>query len=277
MAFLPIAHTIAGASPGLPRTVTTPAIDTSLSDFMLAFISFYDLSTRATPTDSKIGNTWNPLTETRLASNNVGRLFWCVPVSVGTGHIFTYTSVDDSFPSIAITTFSGAKQVTPFDVENGASGTGLLTLATGSVTPSESLELIVTGISQSNAVATASIDSGFNITDQIAFSGGVFFGSAMAYKIKTDALAENPKWTVNTNTDLAARIATFRPATSSGIVGGGQGGPNIMAGFSTAMSPIGPVIGFGMHEQQNSNRNRRIFNIGRRIASANVRSISDRI
>lgn len=241
MAYSLIAHAIGGSVAATPRTATTaPPIDTTGADLIIIGVSFYEQSTRAIPTDSKSNSPWNALTESVAgAFDVVERLFWITPTSVGANHTFTYTSVDDSFPCIAVAAFSGSK-ASPFDVQNGATATGASSIQTGSVTPSESNELIVTGLGVN--VDITSIDSGFTITDKLAFVSGDRFGGGLAYKIKTDALGENPTWTASSS--LAARIATFKALASTTSVIVGQDG--ILTGSGMAMYPIGPMIGFGM-------------------------------
>lgn len=205
-----IDHSIGGASAADPTTATSSVVDSSLGDLMIAFVAYYDLSTRGTVDDNK-GNAWNALAESAIGSSVVGRFFWSRLTNVGSGHTARYHSVDNSYGTICIAVFSGSP-TSPFDVQNGATGAAVTSLATGSVTPFASLELIVTGVGLNGDSATLAVDSGFSITDKNSFVGGDHFGAALAYKIKSDALAENATWSLGGPQDLAARIAAFLPA-----------------------------------------------------------------
>src|SRR5262249_33242092 len=125
------------------------------------------------------------------------------------------------FPSIFVQAFKNAT-ANPFDAENGNTANPSTTNQVGSVTPASSGELIVTHLGWGTTGQTASIDSGFTITDQIDLVSGQHYGGALAYKIKTDAAAENPTWTVTTAVQLTARIAAFIGSSIALIAGGGH-------------------------------------------------------
>lgn len=196
------------------NSVTTNAVDTSGADLLVvecAFLSF----TSPTFSDSK-GNTWNgPLSHD--SGTSVSQLFWTKPTSVGSGHTFTLSGTA-CFPSIAASAFSGSS-ASPLDQTNGAQGSGgLNNLQTGSVTPGEDNELIVTGIA-ANTVAsnTITIDSGFTIGAQVTSDTNI--SVAIAYIIETTATAKNPSWDVTpsgTMTDAATEIATFKVSSGGG-------------------------------------------------------------
>ena len=115
-----------------------------------------------------------------------------------------------------VAAFSGAAAASALDQQNGAVGTGT-SLATGSVTPSEDNELVVSGVSIADGSSgTYAVDSGLTITDQILASAGNFEGGGLAYIIQTSAGAVNPTWSWTGSVNSAAVIATFKAAAAGG-------------------------------------------------------------
>src|SRR5262245_28742353 len=228
MAWTVLTHTAAAS--GNDSTVTTSAIDTTGADFLVVVIGYFSsgLTRTVTITDSKVGNVWTPLTVSDDGVQIACQIVYCKnPAQVGTNHTFTGTSVGgNALPSICIATFRGADLTSPFDVQNGAFNTGSTSLQTGSVTPGSNFELIITGLG-SGASITEAIDSGFTILDQND-QGAHNQGSALAYKLKTDVLAENPTWSWSGSVAVAARIATFKQAAGGGGSFGGSGFDNFI-------------------------------------------------
>src|SRR6266853_2824698 len=211
MAITLIAHSIAGSSDGL--SVTTSGIDTTDADLVVYAVS--DLQTSGyTLVDSK-GNTISFTGNTYpAASLSVRvRLYYCVAPIVGAGHTATVTTVSGtSYPTICMAAFKGIKQTSPFDVQNGNADLNLTSLATGSITPSEDKELILTFIGGGSATGPYSVDSGFTILDGNVLAAAQHFGGALAYKIQTTLASINPTWNQNTSTALAVTVASFKEA-----------------------------------------------------------------
>ncbi len=212
-------------------TITTNAVDSSGSDFLVIGLS-YQPTSGATISDSKVGNTWNSLTRYISSNNEASRLYWCVPVSVGSGHTFTATGTA-FFPGISAMGYSGVDQSSPFDVENGnAPASAVASFQTGSVTPSNAGSLIVSTLNMYNTVASVTIDLSFTIETSVSGSGGVSYGNAMADLIQGAASALNPTW-ADSSFDLAATaIAVFNP------VGGGGGANQPMMRRWGAFQPV---------------------------------------
>lgn len=201
------------ASASGSQNVTTGSIDTTGANLIVIAACTYNLGSGPTVTDSK-SNTWAPLTKYQLANATTLRLYYCENPTVGSGHTFTVsTSLD--YPSVCVAAFSGVKTSSSFDVENGTANASSSTIATGSVTPSEDNELVITGFCFGNT-GTASIDNGFTITGQKQYNSSVNMGGALAYKIQTTAAAVNPTWTISGSPfQLATGIATFKAAAAA--------------------------------------------------------------
>lgn len=208
MAFSLIANTSAGSSGG--SSVTTSGIDTTGANLIVLETSnYHTIGTSITVSDSK-GNTWSAL-NTYGPTNTESKLYYCLNPTVGSAHTFTITSNGGStYPSIAVSAWSGAHASSSFDQQNGNNVAASSTLQVGSVTPTENDELIITGCAF-YAGGTLSIDNGMTITNQTNYSAGNCMGVGLAYKIQTTAAAINPTWTHSvTFTDGAASIATFK-------------------------------------------------------------------
>lgn len=209
-------------------TVTTNAVDTTGANLIVVAVGSYDGLTAEALTDSK-GNTWTALTAYRRVGDDRVRLYYCYGPTVGSGHTFTFAATN-SFSSIAVQAWSGAAS-SPHDQENGANAAAS-TIATGSVTPSENDEILVSA-AVNEAGTISSIDSSFTTSNLQAAAGGLAYGVGMAYKIQTTAGAENPTWTLPSSQKTAATISTFKAAGAPPTGGGMIVGP-------------GPLVGGGM-------------------------------
>jgi len=195
---------------GTADTVTTGAIDTTGANFLVISVA---VDSGATPTisDSK-SNTWTALTSSALTVKTI--IYYVANPTVGTSHTFSNTA-SQNYCSIRAAAFSGVATTTPADQQNGATGTGASTLATGSITPSENNELVIAALGFNSDGGTISIGSSLTITNSNAFGSGNNYGGSMAYIIQTTAEAVNPTWTRGTGTGaMAARIASFKAAAS---------------------------------------------------------------
>ncbi len=166
-------------------------------------------STSCVPTDNKGNSPYSGKTA-QVASSVRTRFFYFQAPTVGTGHTFTCTDTAGA-PSIAVLAVAGSI-ASPSDQENGATNFGgsFSSSTTGSVTPSNTNQLIVTAINTNIDAGTATIDSGFAMSDQLATNPGNSWGISLAYLIETTAVAQNPTWSFTTASDIAIAIATFK-------------------------------------------------------------------
>lgn len=201
--FTLLVDTVAG---GDSSGVTTGSIDTTGCDFLVAAVGEYAGSSGTSMTDSK-GNTWNIITSNNGTTRT--HICYCVPTSVGSGHTFSWAG-SSVFASIVVAGFSGA-HASPFDQSNGSTGSSA-TLATGSVTPSEDDELLITSSTSVDSAGVPTINSGFTVVDGLPYSPSNYFSVAMGMKIQTAAGAENPTWTWTNSSEVAAKIVTFKKA-----------------------------------------------------------------
>jgi|SRR6185503_9919430 len=117
--------------------------------------------------------------------------------NASTSSTFQVSTTSD-FPYLCYIGFANVKTASPKDGETGlndAVGSPSTTISSGSITPSETDEVMLDFISSFDAGAQVwSIDSGYTVEQQATSGSGVNYGGACAYKIKTDTAAENPAW-----------------------------------------------------------------------------------
>lgn len=200
-----VAH--AGGS-GTSSSATTPAIDTTGANLLIAACSLYGTDdTTPTLTDSK-ANTWSALSgwnDTGDTHTQV-RIYYCPSPTVGSGHTFTNTA---AFPAVCVAAFSGAA-ASPFDAwaANGGSGSAI---AAGPITPAVSGELCVAAVAWYSG-NTLTINGGYTIADQVNYGSGNNIGVALAYLVESSIVVTDPAWTAsNTFASAAAEGASFKP------------------------------------------------------------------
>jgi hypothetical protein len=208
------ASVVAGSSDG--SNVTTAAIDTSGATLLVMGLGSWGAQPEASVSDSK-GNTWVPLDQAQVIGHRRVRLFYATNVSVGSGHTFTAAGTS-SLPCIGVYALAGAHASAPFDQQNSAGSGGVTSLQTGSVTPSEDDEIIMSAFEREEDTDTFSIDQGFTILlneppDAPAFN---HLGLVMAYLIQTTAGSVNPTWSWQNSHNAVAVIATFKEAAAGG-------------------------------------------------------------
>lgn len=196
-------------SPNANSLTTSWTMDTTGSDLIVFFIGTYGAVMPTTVTDSA-GNTYDPGTP---YGSNYGTQIWYKRAPI-TGSAVTFTS--DAYilyTFYSIMAFSGSV-ASPLDQQNGnpdAATGGNDFIQTGSITPSNNAQLIVSGVFNYATGATPSIDSSFDATYGVAKSSFIGMGGA-AYKIQATAAPINPTWTsVGTaGNSLTACIASFK-------------------------------------------------------------------
>lgn len=186
---------------------TTGSIDTTGCNFLIVGVVLGGGVSAGTLTDSK-SNTWTGLTQaTGGFSDRYSQFFYCESPTVGSGHTFSISGTSN-FPSLTIAGFSGVG-TSSFDVQNNNPGGVSTSVTTGSVTPSVDNELLVAMLNYDDTVS-ATVDSGFTITDDITNGSFGHTNNAMAYLVETTATTKNPtfSWT-NANRGMGT-IATFK-------------------------------------------------------------------
>jgi len=207
-----ISHVSAAASAGDHTTVTTGPIDTTGADFIAVCVGFAFNDTISSVTDSEV-NSVSARTAYLSTNDAAAQLFFIASPSTSATHTFTVNCTASCFPSADVAVFRGSKLSSPYESENGAHNDSSATLQPGSISPAENNELLISCLGFAGATATASIDSGFSISDQQDWANAVNIGSALAYLNETTAASKNPQWSLTASQSTAASIATFKSAS----------------------------------------------------------------
>ncbi len=212
MGYALINHTAKGATNG-GTSVTTDAIDNTGADFLVVVVASYSVAVEQTVTDSST-NTWVPRTSYTNGDVRI-QIFYVASATVSAAQTFTAQSGGGSYPAIAVCAFSGG-HASPYDGENGANnGAGSAgPLSTGSVTPTGSNDLFISGFGGAAATTSESIDSSFTLRDVVAYNSGQSFGVGLAYLIASSSAAQNPAWDWTNSVQVAVDLAAFKAAES---------------------------------------------------------------
>jgi hypothetical protein len=216
-----IAHTFVVCNDGTGacntnNPITTPAINTTGSDLIVAGVTFFanpgaaGCSTPNVFSDSK-SNTWSTAKTVQNNGTSDGEfdLFYVHAPTVGSGHTFNYNK--ECFSSIYILAFSGSV-LSPLDVTSSASNASTETSqASGSITPTQNGDLIITGLLVSGPTTSTTVNS--SITQADAFNPAVnsqTYGTGLGYFAQSTAAPINPTWTWTTPASAAALVASFK-------------------------------------------------------------------
>ena len=202
-----------GGNAGNGNAAVTTATVTTTATLIVVDVSFYDGGTGNTLADSK-GNTWI-LGQSNNSSPTVGithNMYYCLNPTVGAAHTFTFTSTG-GFPSI---NYCAVTNVLALDKNGGTNGgsSGVSSIQPGSLTPTQSGELIFCGMGSSNTGSTPTINSGFTIAHGNNFVGGTSEVSSLAYLIQGSAAAVNPTWSWTTPALASCGMLTFTVSNS---------------------------------------------------------------
>jgi hypothetical protein len=203
------------ATPGLAGG-STAAIDTTGASLLVVSMSWYHggAGPAITVSDSK-GNTWTLLT-IHFETVTAQRFYYTLTPTVGTGHTFTVGAGGTGiYPVILAYAFAG---VASYQTESGtSSGSAVSSLASGSVTPSGTGALVLTGYSGQSAVTDSVAPSGFTLTSQPYIGGQNMQGSA-AWQVQSPAAAINPTWSFSPSQGSASvGTAVFLPAAAAAV------------------------------------------------------------
>lgn len=224
---MPAALVVSGSAGSTDTTSASVTLDTTGANKITLYVSSSDAT--GTITDSK-GNTYTE------RSSNVGsvaeRIFDSQDSpTVGSGHTIGITG--STYPSVAVLAFSGAAS-SAFDQQNSGSSSVSTTVSSGSVTPSEDNEIVVSS-AHGYANTSMTCDVG-TVVESVPFSSGQHWSLFVSYVIQTTAAAVNATFTGSSGLGfaMAACIATFKAAAGAPA---GQpfakrlGGVPYMAGF----------------------------------------------
>ncbi len=174
----------------------TVTLDTTGADLIVIVISNFFTPAPSLPTDSK-GNTYS------LAVNSGGggqcRIYYCAAPTNDSSLVVTFAG---SNIAAAVLAFSGCNTADALEATNSSVGSS----RPGSVASAFSGSLYVAGLAHANSGASPTIDSSFVVDENVASSGGAWYGVSAATFVGDGSL--NPTWTATVE---SAAIAVFNP------------------------------------------------------------------
>ena len=213
-----IAHAITSGA----GTITTSALNTTGATLLVACIGGYPpgwtagSGTTGPITDSK-SNTWNYLTLQKPgAADTQMQMAYAYNPTVGTGHTVTMTTTTFN-AAIAVTAWAGTLTTSSvFDKQNGATNNSAASLATGTITPAVTNELLMTCWNSNTngaaglAVNTTGSSGGFTLLDSITGTQGSTLADGY-YNPYGSISAIGATWTQTTAAEEGVSIVSFEP------------------------------------------------------------------
>jgi hypothetical protein len=223
---------------GPNSSTTSPDIDTTGADLLLLGLSSWPNGGGATVSDNK-GNTWIQAVAINTSVDVYVRLYYVRGGTVGSGHNFTCSGSAD-YGAIVVFAFSGSA-TSPLDQtnsnQNGGSGTSV---TTGSITPTEDGELLISLFGGGNFSSGYTIDNSFvmPLLGNDWHAGNEHQGIAMAYLAQGTAVAINPTWSWTTSGQHnAAVIASFKAVPSLSLVRDANVGTEFPGALTRSSTP----------------------------------------
>ncbi len=209
MAIALVAHRIDGSGSG--NGFTSGSFDSTGANFLAVWIALGGTGTYSgTPSDNKGNSGWVQGTPAVSGlSDRCGCWWYCIPTTVGTGHTISVTGTS-TFPTIAVSAWSGADTSSPYDQHNEGGLVFGTTVSTGSVTPSQNNELLLAGLQFDDSTNGNTSTGSFSVIDRLNDGSFGHSSAAVAYEIQTTATARNVAWTWTNSSRAAAGIITIK-------------------------------------------------------------------
>ena len=196
-----VAHAIGSGQ----NQADTSAIDTTGATLLVAAIAYYGTSGLPSFAGSK-NNSWTAL-DAYFGGDGVLILYYCKNPVVGTNHSFS-ASATNMYGSLAVAAFSGTDTIANADGNNGAGASSTSSISSGSISPSDDGELIISACLRVGNSAAPSA-AGFTLTD--SNTSALNFCVGLGYKLQTTAAPVSATWQSNVAANrMAATIAAFK-------------------------------------------------------------------
>lgn len=204
-----IAHVATGTAGVGLNSATTGAADGTGANLSIVCQTTNNGVAEPTPTDSE-GNTYTGETRTSTGGFFYTRIWHSYNPTVSASMTASWSQATGA-GGISLMLFSGAASG-GLDQQGQGTTTSATSIASGSITPTENDELIVTMCSFEPA-GTLSVDSSITLATQANYAGGVNYGTGCGYKIQTTAAAINATWSkTGTAGGMASHVASFKAA-----------------------------------------------------------------
>lgn len=203
-------------------SVTTTTTTTPTSSVLIAYVPDFAgfVATVGVLSDSK-SNTWTQIITAKPAgASQVRGTFWYTAnPTVGSSHTFTYSAGGTVLPTIYVFGFSGVNTVSVVDQTNSATSNsaGVTSIATGTITPTQNSELLITGLVVNPCTVQPTISGGgFANANQLAWTASTVnknVGSAIYAVNQTTSAASNPTHSFPASNSTVALILCLKNAS----------------------------------------------------------------
>lgn len=195
---------------------TTGGITTTGANLIVVGLSGHSGNNTTTLTDS-LSNTWVlipvPLGSTFDSTDSLSiQGFYCANPTVGVGHTFTVGTAGANIAMTVAAYSAGGALAGPqgaYSFKNTLTP-AVTTFSAGYVVPDYDNSLVV-ALALWSATGTATIDSGFTITDANTAASGTIAGCGQAYLVQTTAAAASPTWTIPSGEGVSI-LCVFNPS-----------------------------------------------------------------
>lgn len=201
------------AAASLNSPVAISAVNSTGAAFGIAFV-WWDNGSTGTPTitDNKGNPPWDPGAVSSVGGISCAFFRSHNPI-VGSGHTVTMTGTGSLLVGGLVVNFESTDVVA--DQADDASSDSVTSQQVGPITPPVNGALVYTGFAWSSGpTGDSTIDSPFTVSpEQINFTGGNYYGGALAYYTQATAAALAPTWSVNngSSTAVVAILESFVP------------------------------------------------------------------
>ena len=193
---------------------TSAAIDTTGANLIVTVqggLNYGDL-----PWDSAGNSYTDALSVSEATAPNYLRFCYCYGPTTSATHTFRQNN-SSIYCGLVVAAFGGA-QTGPLDASTNSttSASAVTTLSPGSITPTMSNEVLISGLCGRYANSSSpTVAGGMGLVGTVWGHGGYSWGVGMAYVIQTAAGAVNPAWSLSSSAAVAGSIA-FKSTSSSG-------------------------------------------------------------
>jgi hypothetical protein len=136
-------------------------------------------------------------------------LYYIESPITSSSHSFGTTT---TFPTIIAAAFSNTATSAIFDGQQNHADAQASPAQGGSVTPVSANSMVLSGVVASDS-AISSVDSSFSVIQDRTGTGGVSYGTALAYLVETTIAAQNPAWT-HTAANIGVWNGSFAPVSA---------------------------------------------------------------
>jgi hypothetical protein len=193
-----VTHASAAGSSGSTVTTSGTPVNTTGANACFVAVSGYALTLPGgTTVTDHFGNTYTEVPTTNGESVQNVQLFYSKALTVGTGDYWSASTTSGGFMAIASLCVSGALTSGGADQEADARPPASTSVQAGSVTPSNTNQIVLNVTGTDGTAQVSSTAAPFTLFENVSGGAGNF-ALGFSYQIQTTATTENPVVTLST-------------------------------------------------------------------------------